>query len=115
MNLGRCDVCLKVRDIKKSFDFYKKLDFIVTGGEVENGYLILKQGTFSLGLYEGHIKSNTLNFRGGDVFAISKTLKERGLTMKSDAVKEEDGSDGAVIEDPDGNVIYFNTAPGEKA
>ncbi len=33
--------------------------------------------------------------------------------MKSDAKKEPDGSIGATVEDPDGNLIYFNTHPNE--
>jgi len=54
-----------------------------------------------------------LNFRGGDVFTIAAQIKQKGLKFKSDAKIEQDGSAGAVIEDPDSNVIYFNTHPEE--
>jgi hypothetical protein len=65
-------------------------------------------------LYAGHIDSNLLNFRGGDVFAIAAELKKRGLEFSQDAYREADGSMGAIMKDPDGNVIYFNTFPEEQ-
>jgi len=42
------------------------------------------------------------------------SLKEHGLKMTSDPIKESDGSDGAWIKDSDGNDIYFNTSPDER-
>lgn len=113
INLGRFELCLSVRDIKKSLAFYEKLDFQKVEGDLEEGWVILQQGNTRLGLYSGHFEKNLLNFRGGDVFGIAHAFKERGLTLKSDAAVEPDGSAGATIEDPDGNLIYFNTYPDE--
>jgi len=45
---------------------------------------------------------------------VAEVLKSRGLAFKTDAHIESDKSAGAEIIDPDGNLIYFNTAPGEK-
>ncbi|TET23736.1 MAG: hypothetical protein E3J71_01375 [Candidatus Stahlbacteria bacterium] len=112
--LGRFEFCLNVKDIKASLEFYKRLGFDVIDGDTEQGWAVIEHGNCILGLYQGHISTNLLNFRGGDVFAIAETLKSRGLTMQVDAHKEEDGSDGAEIRDPDGNRIYFNTAPDEE-
>lgn len=112
--LGRFEFCLDVADIKKSLDFYKKLGFKEREGDLETGWMVIEHGNCILGLYQGHISKNMLNFRGGDVFAIADVLKSQGLTMGTDAHKESDGSDGAEILDPDGNLIYFNTAPGEE-
>ncbi|MEA3310725.1 MAG: VOC family protein [candidate division WOR-3 bacterium] len=113
LTLGRFELCLRVADINKSLEFYKKLGFKEIDGKIEEGWLIIKNSNCILGLYQGHISKNTLNFRGGDVFAIADVLKSQGLTMEVDAHTESDGSDGAEILDPDGNLIYFNTAPGE--
>jgi catechol 2,3-dioxygenase-like lactoylglutathione lyase family enzyme len=112
--LGRFEYCLNVADVGKSLEFYEKLGFSQTGGNIEQGWAIVKHGNCILGLYQGHIPTNLLNFRSGDVFAVAEVLKSRGLAFETDAHQEEDGSDGAEILDPDGNLIYFNTAPGEK-
>lgn len=112
--LGAMAVCLCVADLQASYGFYAKLGFSQAGGSVDEGWAILRDGENELHLFQGHIASNTLNFRGGDVFAIAADLKQRGLALKSDAEREGDGSDGAWIEDPDGNAIYFNTAPEER-
>ncbi|MDA7921311.1 VOC family protein [Verrucomicrobiales bacterium] len=60
-------------------------------------------------MYQGHIPENALTFFGGDVAAIAKHLKEGGHEMNSGPEKEEDGSIGATVKDPDGNLIYFNS------
>ena len=90
------------------------MGFGMIGGVLAEKWAILSDGENELHLFEGHVASNTLNFRGGDVFAIAAALREQGLEMSSDAVTEDDGSDGAWIRDPDGNEIYFNTAPEER-
>lgn len=111
---GGLVLCLNVKDLEASCAFYAKLGFRQIGGEKENGWAIINDCENELHLFQGHLPSNTLNFRGGDVFAISESLKERGLAMESDAIKESDGSDGAWIKDPDGNAIYFNTQREER-
>ena len=112
--LGKMFLCLNVKDLQASVDFYQKVGFSMTGGDLAEKWAILNDGENELHVFEGHVVSNTLNFRGGDVFEIAEALKERGLEMSSDAVTEGDGSDGAWIRDPDGNEIYFNTAPEER-
>ena len=113
--VGACTVCFNVRDVKRSSGFYAKLGFRVTAGSVEEHWVVMEHGGFKLGLYQGHIESNLLNFRGGDVFAIAAYLQAQGLKLRTAAQIESDGSTGATIVDPDGNVVYFNTAPDEKA
>lgn len=83
-------------------------------GNMDDGWVVINDGENELQLFQGHISSNTLNFRGGNVFAIAEALKKQGLEMESDAETESDGSDGAWIRDPDGNDIYFNTSPDER-
>ena len=114
LTLGRFEFCLDVADIKKSLGFYKKLGFKERQGNIEQGWMVIEHSNCILGLYQGHIDTNLLNFRGADVFAIAEALKSRGLTFKKGAHIEPDKSAAAEILDPDGNVIYFNTAPGEE-
>ena len=48
-----------------------------------------------------------------DVFALAEELQRRGLALASGPEVEGDGSDGATLRDPDGVLVYLNTAPGE--
>jgi len=114
LNLGRFFLCLNVRDLEKSLAFYNALGLTQVGGTVEEGWAMLGYRNLCLGLYQGHLGQNLLNFRGGDVFALAEELKRRGFTLKQGAEVEPDGSAGAWLDDPDGNVIYFNTHPDEK-
>ncbi len=114
INLGKFHLCLNVAELKRSLDFYAKLGLRQVGGSVDEGWAVLEYGNLYLGLYQGHIEQNLLNFRGGDVFAVAASLKARGVRMKADAAREADGSDGAWLEDPDGNLIYFNTHADER-
>lgn len=111
--LGRFEYCLNVKDLDASREFYGKLGFEPIGGDADEGWAILSDGKAVIGLYAGHIGENLMNFRRGDVFAIAAALKERGLELEKDAHVEPDGSAGATIRDPDGNLIYFNTHPDE--
>ncbi|UCE28306.1 MAG: hypothetical protein JSW52_06065 [Candidatus Coatesbacteria bacterium] len=112
--MGRFEYCLNVKDVRKSLDFYRKLGFKQTGGNLNENWVTIKHGDCTLSLYQGHIDENLLNFRGGDVYAVATYLKSQGLELVKDAFTEDDGSAAAEIRDPDGNIIYFNTFPGEE-
>lgn len=107
MNIGRFELCLKVADFAKSVDFYKKMGFEEIVDWKISGFSSVKNGNCTISLFKDDIDHNILNFRGGDVARIAFNL---GIKHKL----EPDGSVGAWITDPDGNVIYFNTLPGEK-
>ena len=114
MDLGEYYPCLKVDDIAASMAFYQKLNFKVIGDYSNEGWAVLQHNNMALCLYQGHIKQNLINFRGGDIREIVKKGEAAGLKFKSPATFEEDGSWGAEIIDPDGNVIYFNTSQKER-
>jgi hypothetical protein len=107
MNLGSFELCLKVCDFAVAVGFYKKLGFVETVDWKISGYSSLSNGSCTISLYKDDIDCNILNFRGGDIAQIAEEL---GINYEL----ESDGSLGAWITDPDGNKIYFNTAPGEK-
>ena len=118
IELGNFSLCLNVKSISKSAQFYKTLGLKVIGGKQEQGWLILQHANCIIGLFEGHIQRNLLHFRGCDIFETEKKLMERGLTPSTRAHIEEcehggDGTPSMEFIDPDSNVIYFNTAPDE--
>ena len=114
MDLGEYFPCLNVKDLAKSMAFYQKLGFAVTGDHSAENWAVLKHNNMTLCLYQGHIVANMINFRGGDVSKIVQEGQAAGLEFQSPATKEADGSWGADICDPDGNIIYFNTFPDER-
>ncbi len=95
MNPGRFELCLKVKDFAVSIEFYKKLGFKELVDWKTSGFASLSNGSLTISLYMDDINSNILNFRGGDVEKIANSLG-----IKSEV-------------ETDGNVIYFNTMPGE--
>jgi catechol 2,3-dioxygenase-like lactoylglutathione lyase family enzyme len=115
MELGWCDVCLDVKDVVASRDFYAKLGFRVVEGKVEEGWQVMTNDDLRLGLYHGHMEQETLmlNFRGGDVFANAEALQAKGLAFEKGPLVERDKSAAAILRDPDGYAIFLNTAPGE--
>ena len=112
-DLGWFELCLNVAELAASVDFYERLGLELVGGAPDEGWAVLQQGNLRLALYEGHIERNLLNFRGAEVFALTETLEARGLRLSRPAEHESDGSAAAELIDPDGNVIYLNTHPGE--
>lgn len=53
MELGAFSVSLAVKDLAVSRDFYEKLGFGVTGGDADQGWLILVNGGTVIGLFQG--------------------------------------------------------------
>lgn len=120
MKLGAFSVSLAVKDISASRLFYERLGFTAFGGDQAKGWLIMKCGTATLGLFQGMFEKNMLTFNPGwdsdatalrefeDIRQISKALKERGLTLTVDVGPEQKGPASFLIHDPDGNAILFD-------
>ena len=113
MKLGWCDVCVDVKDLKVSRDFYESLGFRVAEGSYDKSYFVMRQGSARIGRYQGHIERMMLNFRGGDVAANAKALKAKGLVFEDEVAVGEDGSKSLALNDPDGNIIFLDTHPTE--
>jgi catechol 2,3-dioxygenase-like lactoylglutathione lyase family enzyme len=115
--LGRFTYCLDIANIELSLDFYQRLGLKVVSDNAADGWAILRPEDpvrASIGLFQGHIDGNLLNFRGGDVFALGHAFKRQGIVPFHGPEIEDDGSAGLWLRDPDGHVMYFNTAPGEE-
>lgn len=113
MQLGWFELCLNVKDIAASFAFYRKLGFRQTEGSIGEQRLVMQDGACRIALYQGYIGNNLLHFRGGDVVEIARRLEERGITAARPPSEDEEGNQSYLIEDPDGNSIYFVRHPGE--
>jgi catechol 2,3-dioxygenase-like lactoylglutathione lyase family enzyme len=120
MELGVFSVSLAVKDIQASKAFYEKLDFKEVGGVLEQNWVVLQNGTTTIGLFQGMFEGNILTFNPGwtkdkqalpdflDVRELQALLKERGVTMVTEADESTDGPASFVTADPDGNTIYFD-------
>ena len=65
MKLGAFSVSLSVKDIKASKVFYENLGFEVFAGDIEQKYLIMKNGNALIGLFEGMFENNIHTFNHG--------------------------------------------------
>jgi len=120
MNLGNFSLSLAVKDIEASKVFYEKLGFSVFFGEVENNWLILKNGESTIGLFQGMFEGNILTFNPGwdsegkeldqytDVREIQKALKKSGIELLSEADESTKGPASFMATDPDGNTILVD-------
>lgn len=116
MNLGWLDVCLRVESASKSRRFYEDLGFARVEGDDTEGWAVMVHGESRIGLYESQYMSDApvmLNFRGGDVEANVGELIARGHALSAPLVTTEQGGASAKLVDPDGYLIFLDTAPGE--
>lgn len=120
MELGAFSISLTVKDIAASRSFYEKLGFAVFGGNQEQNWLIMKNGTTLIGLFQGMFDRNLLTFNPGwnseaqalpaftDVRVIQELLRSAGVTLLREVDSGESGPGHIVVEDPDGNQILID-------
>ncbi len=63
--LGAFSVSLAVKDLQASQVFYEKLGFEQAGGDPSQNWLILRNGTVTIGLFQGMFERNVLTFNFG--------------------------------------------------
>jgi catechol 2,3-dioxygenase-like lactoylglutathione lyase family enzyme len=120
VELGAFSISLAVKDIGASKRFYEKLGFTVFAGDQSQNWLIMKNGHHVIGLFQGMFDGNMLTFNPGwnsnaqqlerftDVRELQRQLKERGVSMISEADEESTGPASFVMVDPDGNTILVD-------
>ena len=120
MQLGAFSISLKVKDIQVSRTFYEKLGFNVFMGDAEQGWLILRNETCVIGLFQGMLARNTLTFNPGwdaeaqdlpdftDLRDLQRELITRGLKPEREADENSSGPDYFLLWDPDGNPILVD-------
>lgn len=120
LNLGAFSVSLSVKDIHASKAFYEKLGFEPFGGNIEQNWLIMKNGKTVIGLFQGMFEENVLTFNPGwdenaqnttqfdDVRAIQEKLKNDGIELIQETDPEAKGPGHITLKDPDGNSILID-------
>ncbi|WP_026909106.1 VOC family protein [Paucisalibacillus globulus] len=120
MNLGAFSISLTVKDIHKSKEFYESLGFQTLGGDISQNWLIMKNGSTVIGLFQGMFDKNILTFNPGwnqnaenldsftDVRDIQKELKAKGIKFSTEVDESTEGPAHFTIEDPDGNQILVD-------
>lgn len=120
MELGAFSISLSVRDIHASKSFYENLGFSQLGGDIEQKWLILKNGNSVIGLFEGMFEGNIITFNPGfdmngdsldsfqDIRDIQKHLKEKGVELTSEVEEGTSGPASFTMIDPDGNAILVD-------
>ncbi len=118
--LGAFSVSLNVKDLQKSKEFYEKLGFSQMGGDMKHNYLIMKNGTTIIGIFQGMFEGNILTFNPGwdenakevnpftDVRDIQKKLKSDQIKLNTEADEKTKGPAYIEFTDPDGNKILID-------
>jgi catechol 2,3-dioxygenase-like lactoylglutathione lyase family enzyme len=109
MNIGGASLCLNVKNVKESFDFYMLLGFKVEEEHLDQNWAIISHRGFVIGLFQECIEENLINFRGGNIPALKKWLEEKNIKIESIESINEDGTGSFYIRDKDGNLIYMDT------
>lgn len=121
MELGAFSISLAVKDIAASRAFYEKLGFRSTfPGEEPKDWLIMKNGSTLIGLFQGMFEDNILTFNPGwdqdagelesftDVRDLQKALRAQGVEFEQEADETTTGPAHFVVKDPDGNPILVD-------
>jgi lactoylglutathione lyase len=120
MDLGAFSVSLAVHDIRASQQFYEKLGFTGFFGEVEQNWLIMRNGDHVIGLFQGMFERNILTFNPGwdgdaqplreftDIRDLQRALRAQGIEPVQAADESTTGPASVMIVDPDGNTILFD-------
>ena len=120
MKLGAFSLSLNVKDIHASKAFYENLGFSIFAGDIEKNYLIMKNESTLIGLFQGMFESNIVTFNPGwdsdantldsydDVRAIQQNLKKEGIKLETEADESTSGPASLMVLDPDGNLILID-------
>jgi len=120
MELGAFSVSLSVKDLGASRSFYEKFGFKAFAGDASQNWLILKNGDYVIGLFQGMFDKNILTFNPGwdsnaqklgsftDIRELQRQLKAQGVQLVSEADESTTGPASFMAVDPDGNPILFD-------
>ncbi len=120
MDLGNFSISLNVKDIAASRAFYEKLGFVHTNGVQAENWLVMQNGTTTIGLFQGMFPANIMTFNPGwnheketlasftDVRDLQSKFKAAGLTLTTETDAAGTGPAHITLTDPDGNSILFD-------
>ena len=120
IKLGAFSISLSVKNLEISKAFYENLGFSVLGGGMDQNYLIMKNENSLIGLFQGMFEGNILTFNPGwdengkniadflDIREIQKHLKNKNITLTSEADENSSGPASLLLRDPDNNLILID-------
>lgn len=120
MSIGAFSVSLAVKDIKTSREFYEKLGFTATSGDMEKNWIVMRSDDCTIGLFQDMFPKNMLTFNPGwnnraeeidvfkDVRIIQEELRAKGLEITDEADIQTTGPAYFFLQDPDGNPILID-------
>ena len=120
LNLGNFSVSLAVKDLAASHTFYKNLGFEVIGGDATQNWLILRNGSAIVDLFQGLFERNILTFNPGwdaacntlpdytDVRELQRRLRALGIVPETPADEATTGPASFIVTDPDGNPVLVD-------
>ncbi|MDN4608315.1 VOC family protein [Sporosarcina highlanderae] len=120
MGIGAFSTSLTVKDIIKSREFYENLGFSAFHGDIEQNWLIMKNGDCVIGLFQGMFEKNMLTFNPGwdsnaeeinpfkDIRVLQEELREKGIVFINEVDTATVGPGSFMIQDPDGNPILVD-------
>lgn len=120
MAVGAFSISLAVKDIRASRAFYEALGFTETGGNIDQGWLVLRLDDKVIGLFQGMFEKNMLTFNPGwgqhrealtdfeDVRDLQARLKQAGLDVGEPIEPGSAGPAHFMLTDPDGNPILID-------
>lgn len=120
MELGAFSISLAVKDLQASKAFYEKLGFTTYAGEPAQNWLIMKNGSHIIGLFQGMFEKNVMTFNPGwdqdaaqldsytDVRDLQRQLKAVGVRLETEADEATTGPASFMVIDPDGNPILVD-------
>lgn len=121
LELGAFSISLNVADLDRSRAFYEALGFVVSGGDPDHDYLIMKNGESTIGLFHGMFDRNILTFNPGltnrmerlesflDVRDVQARLEASGIDLEQTVDPDSDaGAASITLVDPDGNPILID-------
>jgi lactoylglutathione lyase len=120
LDIGTFSVSLAVKDLDASRRFYSVLGFDEVGGNAQQGWLILRNGATTIGLFQGMFERNMLTFNPGwsldgshpsefeDVRQLQHRFADAGLSFIVTADEATNGPASFLLSDPDGNPVLFD-------
>jgi catechol 2,3-dioxygenase-like lactoylglutathione lyase family enzyme len=119
-SLGKFSISLPVKNLEASRAFYEKLGFEMSGGKPEKGWIVLRNGNATIGLFQGMFERTMLTFNPGwdqeskpleqwkDVREVQRELKAKGLEPAPAADESTKGPAHFMLVDPDGNPVLID-------
>ncbi|MGJ5641946.1 VOC family protein [Formosa sp. S-31] len=120
MTLGAFSISLNVKNLQISKEFYEALGFNVFAGNEDKNYLIMKNGSALIGLFQNMFENNILTFNPGwdqdaktlesfdDIRDIQKQLKACRIHLTTEVDENTKGPANLIVMDPDGNPILID-------